>query len=108
MPTRLVTISTATGVFPSNGFVDLGDAYRRASFALGNLTTRAIEGTVEGSIGNSDNWATVITLATGNTTGSMLTSTGGSSGEVVFDKLRINLSGNETTNSTPAWLAASP
>ena len=105
MPTEIVALTTATGVF---GPVKFGDAYTHASFAWANPSTRAIEGTVEGSIGGSDNWVTVITLATGTTTGSMLSSTAGATGAVpVFDKLRINLSGNESTSNTAAWLAAS-
>ena len=31
----------------------------------------------------------------------------GASGLAVFDKLRINLTGNESTSATVAWLAAS-
>lgn len=106
MPTRLVTLSTATGVFPSTGTADLGDAYRHVAFTWNNPSTRALAGTVEGSVGQSDNWVTVITLTTANTTGAMLSSSG-ASGLAVFDKLRINLSGNESTSATVAWLAAS-
>jgi hypothetical protein len=106
VPTRIVQLTTATGVFPTGG-VDLGgSAYRFATFAWANPSTRAIEGTVEGSIGGADNWATVITLTTANTTGAVL-SAGGTTGGLVFDKLRVNLSGNESTSATQAWLAAS-
>jgi hypothetical protein len=91
---------------PGGQYVDMGDTYNTAGFAFGNLTTRAIEGTVEGSIGGSDNWVTVISLTTGNTTGTLLTTTGLSSGRTLFDKLRVNLIDNETTNTTPAWLSA--
>ncbi len=106
MPTRLVNLTTATGVFPSTGSANFGDAYRHAAFTWNNPSTRAIEGAVEGSVGQSDNWVTVITLATGTTTGAMLSSSG-ASGLAVFDKLRIDLSGNESTSATVAWLAAS-
>ncbi len=107
MPTRLITLSTATGVHPvSPGFVDFGDAYNNASFALVSGTTRSIEGAVEGSIGASDHWVTVIALTTSNTTGSLLSTTG-SSGRVLFDKLRINITGdNEFTTEVNAYLSA--
>lgn len=106
MPVVLVQLSTAAGVFPSTGTANFGDAYRHASFAWANPSTRAMAGTVQGSIGNADNWVTVITLATDTTTGAMLSSSG-ASGLVVFDKLRINLTNNESTTATQAWLAAS-
>ena len=106
MPVVLVNLTTATGRFPSTGSANFGDAYRHAGFTWNNPSTRAIEGAVEGSVGQSDNWVTVITLATGTTTGAMLSSSG-ASGLAVFDKLRINLTGNESTTNTVAWLAAS-
>ena len=108
MPTRLITLSTANGVHPvSPGFVDFGDAYNTASFALRSGTTRSIEGAVEGSIGASDHWVTVIALTTSNTTGSVLSTTGGSSERVLFDKLRINITGdNEFTTDVNAYLSA--
>ncbi len=109
MPVRIVQLTTATGVFPrgdAGAFVDLGDAYRHAAFAWANPSTRALEGTVEGSIGAADNWVTVIPLGTATTTGAMLSSSG-ASGLAVFDKLRINLIDNESTTTTQAWLAAS-
>jgi hypothetical protein len=87
-------------------YVDFGDAYNTASFALRSATTRSIEGNVEGSIGASDHWVTVIALTTSNTTGSLLSTTGGSSERVLFDKLRINLVDNETTSATNAYLSA--
>lgn len=108
MPVRLITLSTATGVFPSTGTADLGDAYRNVAFSWANPSTRAIAGDVEGSIGQSDNWVSIITLATDTTTGAMLSSSGATGTVTVFDKLRINLSNNESTTTTQAWLAASP
>ena len=90
----------------SPGFVDFGDAYNNASFALVSGTTRSIEGAMEGSIGASDHWVTVIALTTSNTTGSLLSTTG-SSGRVLFDKLRINITGdNEFTTEVNAYLSA--
>ena len=106
MPVVLVQLTTATGVFPSTGTANFGDAYRHAGFTWNNPSTRAIEGDVEGSVGQSDNWVTVIALGTGTTTGAMLSSSG-ASGLAVFDKLRINLIDNESTTNTQAWLAAS-
>jgi hypothetical protein len=100
MPVRLVTVSTATGVF---GPVDFGDAYRGAGYAAANATTdHTIVGTVQGAFGGSD-WFTVLTLTTLNSTGRVnVLSTG-----PAFDKLRINLSANNSTASMPVWLAAS-
>ncbi len=107
MPTRLVTLSTGTGVHPTSpGFVDFGDAYNTASFALHSGSSRSIEGAVEGTIGATTHWVTVIALTTSNTTGSLLTTTGGSSERVLFDKLRINIIDNETTSATNAYLSA--
>ncbi len=106
MPVILVQLTTATGIFPSTGSANFGDAYRHAAFTWNNNSSRALEGTVEGTIGQSDNWVTVIALTTANTTGAMLSSSG-ASGLAVFDKLRINLIDNESTTNTQAWLAAS-
>ncbi len=107
MPTRLVTLSSATGVHPTSpGFVDFGDAYNKASFALHSGSSRSIEGAVEGTIGATTHWVTVIALTTSNTTGSLLTTTGGSSERVLFDKLRINIIDNETTGGMNAYLSA--
>ena len=107
MPTRLVTLSTGTGVHPTSpGFVDFGDAYNTASFALHSGSSRSIEGAVEGTIGATTHWVTVIALTTSNTTGSLLSTTG-SSGRVLFDKLRINITGdNEFTTEVNAYLSA--
>ena len=100
MPVRIVTVSTATGTF---GPVDLGDAYRYAGYASGAASTdHTYEGTVEGSLGGSGQWTTVLTLTTGNSTGHV-SSTG--TDLVVFDKLRVNLSANNSTASTPVWVA---
>jgi hypothetical protein len=49
---------------------------------------------------------TIIPLTTSNTTGSLLSTTAGSSARVLFDKLRINLVDNETTSATNAYLSA--
>lgn len=105
MPVRHVLLSTATGIFPAASHEDLGGAYRFASFAALTATTdHTVVGTVEGTIGGSDSWTTVLTLTTGNSTG-LVSSTG--SDLPVFDKLRINLSANNSTAEMPAWLAAS-
>jgi hypothetical protein len=100
MPTRILTISTATGVF---GPVDFGDVYVRATVSIANASTNTTYvGDVEGAIGNSPNWTSVIALTTANSTGAYLSSTG-----TPFDKLRVNLSANASTASTPVWLSAS-
>jgi hypothetical protein len=100
MPVRHVTVSTATGVF---GPVDFGDAYKSVSYAALNASTaHTVVGTVQGAFGGS-NWFTVLTLTTGNSTGIVnATATG-----PLFDKLRLNLSANNSTAAMPVWLAAS-
>lgn len=112
MPTRIITISTATGIFPSTdvapgGYVDLaGHVSWAVSFAGPSTANKDYAGTVEGSIGNSGIWNTILTLTTSNTTGQVNTVNIGSTGEVVlFDKLRINVSKNNTTAETGVWLA---
>ena len=104
MPVRILTISTSTGVFPSTGggYVDFGDLYRFASYADSSITAdRDILATLEGNIGASPKWTTVITLTT-NSTATRFDSTG----DVSFDKLRVNVSTNNSTESFQAWLGA--
>ncbi len=62
------------------------------------------EGNVQGSLGGSGVWSNLIALTTGNTTGQVYlwNTTGGA----VFDKLRVNLSANNSTVSVTAWLIA--
>jgi len=99
MPVRILTVSTATGVF---GPVDFGDAYKSASYAAANASTaHTLEGTIQGAFGGSD-FFTVMTLTTANSTGIVnVTATG-----PLFDKLRLNLTGNASTAEMPVWLAA--
>ncbi len=107
MPVRLITISTATGIFPTTAandqaYVDFGDLYRFASY--GDNSTAAdkdILATLEGTVGASPKWTTVITLTT-NSTATRFTSTG----DIAFDKLRVNVSANNSTGSIVAWLGA--
>lgn len=108
MPVRLITISTATGNFPSTadepgGYVDFdGNLHRFAAYAdASTAADRDIQGTVEGTIGGSPKWTTVITLTT-NSTAARFNSTG----NVAFDKLRVNVAANNSTQSFPAWLHA--
>lgn len=101
MPVRHLTLSTATGTF---GPVDFGDAYRFAGFADDRTAAdRDIAGTVEGSIGGSNKWTTVLTLTT-NSSGTYFSSTG--TDLPVFDKARVVVSANNSTNSFGAWIAA--
>jgi len=99
MPVRHLLLSTATGVF---GPVDFGDAYKSVSYSANNASTdHTIEGTVQGAFGGS-NFFTVLTLTTLNSTGIVnATATG-----PLFDKLRINLTANDSTAEMPVWLAA--
>ena len=107
MPVRTILISTSTGTFPASpGYVDLGRASWAVSFAGPSTSDKDYAGTVEGSIGGSGIWNTILTLTTSNTTGQVNTANVGSTGDVVlFDKLRIVLTANNTTASTPVWLA---
>lgn len=101
MPTRLITVSTATGI---HGPVDYGEAYRHFAYSAAPTSTgHTLVGTVQGAIGGGG-WQTVFTLTTGNSTG-YLSSTG--SDLPLFDKVRLNLSANNSTGSVPVWLAAS-
>ncbi len=101
MPVRILTISTATGTFPSTGWVDFGDVYLRAAYAGASSANKDYAGTVEGSIGGSGVWNTIVTLTTSNSTGQV-----SSTGEP-FDKLRFVVTTNNTTAETGVWLAAS-
>lgn len=102
MPVRILTISTATGTF---GPVDFGNAYRYAGFADNRTAAdKDIAGTVQGSLGGSGKWSTVLTLST-NSSGTIFSSTGTDLN--MFDKLRVVVTTNNSTTSFPAWLAAS-
>ena len=104
MPVRIVTISTDTGTFPSTNGVDFGDQYRFASYSDNStVADRDVLGTVEGTIGNSPKWTTVLTLTT-NSTALRFSSTG--SDLVAFDKLRVVLTANNSTQNVLAWLGA--
>ena len=104
MPVRIVAISTEATTFPSTNGVDFGDAYRVASYADASTTAdRDIGGTVEGTIGGSPKWQTVLTLTT-NSTGLSFASTGADL--VPFDKLRIVVTANNSTSGFSAWLSA--
>jgi hypothetical protein len=109
MPVRHLLISTATGVFPSTadepgGYLDFGNMYRFASYADNRTAAdRDIAAVVQGTIGGSPKWTTVLTLTT-NSSGLRFHSTG--SDLPAFDKLRINVSANNSTESFPAWLGA--
>lgn len=109
MPVRLVTISTATGIFPTTSeygqaYVDFGNVYRFATYADNQTAAdKDVKGTVEGSVGGSPKWTTVLTLST-NSSGTRFSSTG--SDLIAFDKLRVNLSANNSTGTVIAWLGA--
>ena len=105
MPVRILTISTATGTFPSTNGIDFGNQYRFASYSDDQVTAdREVSGTVEGTIGNSPKWTTVLTITT-DSSGVRFSSTG--TDLPAFDKLRVVLDGNLSTRSVIAWLGAS-
>ena len=104
MPSRPVAqsigLSTSTG---ATSAIFLGVPHRYAQFSWSNSSTRSIKGDVEGSIGDAATWASVVSLTTSNSTGTVnLISTGG----IIFDKLRLNLTANETTSTGKVWVAA--
>ena len=105
MPVRIVTITTATGTFPSTNGVDFGNQYRFASYSDNSTATdRDVLGTVQGTVGGSPKWTTVLTVTT-DSTGTRFSSTGGDL--VAFDKLRVVLTANNSTQNVTAWLGAS-
>lgn len=105
MPVRILTISTATGTFPSTNGIDFGNQYRFASYSDDATTAdKEIAGIVQGTIGKSPKWTTVLTLAT-DSTGLRFSSTGGDL--VAFDKLRVVVTANGSTENVTAWLGAS-
>ena len=105
MPVRILTLSTATGTFPSTNGMDFGNQYRFASYSDDQVTAdREVSGTVQGTVGKSPKWTTVLTITT-DSSGTRFSSTGGDL--VAFDKLRVVLTGNLSTRSMTAWLGAS-
>ncbi len=105
MPVRILTISTATGTFPSTNGIDFGNQYRFASYSDDATTAdKEIAGTVQGTVGKSPKWTTVLTLAT-DSTGTRFSSTGADL--VAFDKLRVVVTANGSTAAVTAWLGAS-
>ena len=105
MPIRIVTISTETGTFPSTNGVDFGDQYKVVSYSDNStVADRDVGGTVEGTIGGSPKWSTLLTLTT-DSSGTRFASTGADL--VPFDKLRIVISANNSTADVIAWLGAS-
>ena len=105
MPVRILTISTATGTFPSTNGIDFGNQYRFASYSDNStVADRDVGGTVQGTVGGSPKWTTVRTVAT-DSTGLRFSSTGADL--VAFDKLRVVLTVNNSTQNVTAWLGAS-
>ena len=105
MPVRILTISTATGTFPDANGIDFGNQYRFASYAdTSTAADKDILGTVQGTIGGSPKWTTVLTLTT-NSSGLRFSSTG--TDLIAFDKLRVVVTANNSTESFQAWLGAS-
>jgi hypothetical protein len=105
MPVRILTLTTATGTFPSTNGIDFGNQYRFASYADDQVTTdRDVLGTVQGTVGGSPKWTTVLTITT-DSSGTRFSSTGADL--TTFDKLRVVLTANNSTRSMTAWLGAS-
>ena len=107
MPIKHVTVSTSTGVFPSEKGISLGEAYLFVSYSGASTANKGYAGTVQGAVGAAANWVDLLTLTTSNSTGqvnSVFSSTGAD--VVLFDRLRLNLSKNNSTQDTGVWLAA--
>ncbi len=105
MPVRILTISTDTGTFPSTLGVDFGDQYKVATYSDNQTAvSKDVKGTVEGTIGGSPKWSTLLTLTT-DSSGTRFASTG--TDLVPFDKLRVVLTANNSTTDVIAWLGAS-
>lgn len=113
MPVRLITISTSTGTFPSSteypgGYVSFDGAYRFSGYGDNRTESgKDIAGTVQASLGATNKWVNVITLTT-DSTGTLFASASETTGSTLtmFDKLRVVVTTNNSTESFPAWLAA--
>ena len=106
MPVRHVTVSTATGTFPSTGWVDFGgDSYRFMSYADDRTESdKDIKGKIEGSLGGSNKWVELVALTT-DSTGTIFATTG-TKDFTQFDKARLIVSTNNSTSEFGAWIAA--
>lgn len=105
---QIITISTSTGTFPDANGVDFGEAFRYSGYADNRTAAnKDIAGTVQASLGNSGKWMDVITLTT-NSSGTFFASASETTGSTLtmFDKLRVVVTTNNSTESFPAWLAA--
>lgn len=106
--TKVWNGATSTGVSGDTGSTAMGDiAYfgtpvTRLAMISQNASTKAVTGTIEGSLGHSTAWITLHTLTSGGTTGSVLTN---STATFVIDKARLNVSANATTGLFKAWIA---
>ena len=95
---QLLNASTSTGTTVQS----FGEGYRHVSMYISNPSTKAFVNSIEVSIGDSGIWGTVLGAAT--STGSVIrTSTGG----MVFDRARINVSSNATTAGVTVWTLVS-
>lgn len=102
---QAITFTTSTGTF---GPAYFGTLQMRAAIEFVNASTKSVKGSLQRSLGASGLWTEVIALTTTNTTGNVQlvsTSTG------AFDKLRVLVTDNELTSTSPnyvAWLGAGP
>jgi hypothetical protein len=76
----------------------------RATLLFSNASTKALDGKLQGSMGNSTSWFDVIGWTTAQSTGASVMRT--STGSFVFDKLRLNITANATTGSAKVWALA--
>lgn len=91
--------STSTGTGTQAQF---GVGHTVATALISNGSTEGVAGDVQGSLGGSTSWFSLIALTTGASTGAnvAVTSTAGQ----VFDKARVNLSTNNTTGDLTIWV----
>ena len=67
-----------------------------------NATTKAFTYTIEGNVGASTMWYTLVSSVTSTGSPAVVTSTG----ETLFDKARLNVSANDSTGNVEAYLSA--
>lgn len=99
--------STSTG---TGAVAHFGEGCSRgtATILVTNASTKGVAGNLQMSMGGSTGWINVVALTTSNSTGTVMDgpSTGGlgaSSTSISFDKLRVNLSTNNTTGTLDIW-----
>jgi len=105
--TRVWNGATSTGISGDTGagigaVAHFGIPVTQVAMISSNASTKAVTGTIQGSLGSSTAWITLHTLTTGGTTGNVNTF---STASFVVDKARLNVSANASTGTFAAWIA---